>query len=210
MKTTGKKMSPVLNGDEYEHLSRTIKIKSKEDIKMSKENISFELTQEAYDQIAQSIRALDSLLIFAVNLTPEERKTYQTMGDKTIAFVEKTVQYADERPDLAPPYLDILEFKRDLKLARQLRELLIMVEPVVEKISDSYLAAGTDAYDAARKMYSFIKAASGSGAPGSDTIAAELKKRYVRRKASPQENNGNGNREIQKNQNLESQESRSS
>ena len=74
---------------------------------MSNEKISFELTEEAYGQIAQSIRALDSQLTFAVNLTPDERKNYQTMGDKSIAFVEKSVQYTDERPDLVPPYLDI-------------------------------------------------------------------------------------------------------
>ena len=164
---------------------------------MSNEKISHELTEEAYDQIAQSIRALDSLLPFAVNLTPDERKNYQTMGDKTIAFVEKAVQYTDERPELVPAYLDIPEFKKDLKLARQLKELLLMVDPVVEKISDSYLAAGVDAYEAARKMYSYIKAAAESGAPGTDSIAAELKKRYVRKKSSSQQNNGNQEEENQ-------------
>ncbi len=158
---------------------------------MSKQNISAELTGEEYGQISQGIRDLDSQLTFAVNLTPEERKNYATMGDKSIAFVEKAVQYADERPDLVPSYLDIPEFKRDLKLARQLKELLIMLDPVVEKISDSYLAAGADAYESARKLYNHVKAASESGAPGSDSIAAELKKRFVRRKPGKQENNAN-------------------
>ena len=153
---------------------------------MSKEKISFELTGEAYGQISQGIRDLDSLLTFAVNLTPEERRNYSTMGDKSLAFVEKAVQYVDERPDLVPPYLDIPEFKKDLKLARQLKDLLIILDPVVEKISDSYLAAGADAFGAARKLYNYVKAASESGAPGSDSIAAELKKRFVRRKPGPQ------------------------
>ena len=53
------------------------------------------------------------------------------------------------------------------------------------------LAAGADAFDSARKLYNYVKAASESGAPGSDSIAAELKKRFVRRKSSPQENNEN-------------------
>ena len=69
-----------------------------------------------------------------------------------------------------------------------MKELLIMLDPVVEKISDSYLAAGADAFDSARKPYNYVKAASESGAPGSDSIAAELKKRFVRRKATSQEN----------------------
>lgn len=168
---------------------------------MSNGKISFEMTEEAYGQIAQSIRALDSLLTFAINLTVEERLKLHKMGDKSIAFVEKAVQYADERPDLVPPYLDIPEFKKDLKLARQLKDLLMLLEPSVEKISDTYLAAGYDAFLAARKLYSFVKAAADSGAPGSDTIAAELKKRYLRRRSNSQEKNGN-----QENENQESNE----
>ncbi|MFC2146361.1 hypothetical protein ACFLRT_03265 [Acidobacteriota bacterium] len=164
---------------------------------MSQGKISFELTEEAYGQIAQSIRALDSLLPFAINLTPDERKNCQTMGDKSIAFVEKAAQYADERPDLVPSYLDIPEFKKDLKLARQLRDLLMILEPSVEKISDTYLSAGSDAFWAARRLYSFVKAASDSGAPGTDSIAAELKKRYVRKKSSSQQNNGSQEEENQ-------------
>ena len=164
---------------------------------MSKGKISHELTEEAYGQIAQSIRALDSLLPFAINLTVKERRKLHKMGDKSIAFVEKAAQYADERPDLVPPYLDIPEFKRDLKLARQLKDLLMILEPSVEKISDTYLAAGSDAFLAARRLYSFVKAASDSGAPGSDTIAAELKKRYLYRYTNSQEKNGNQEKENQ-------------
>ena len=95
---------------------------------MSQGKISFELTEEAYGQIAQSIRALDSQLPFAINLTVEERRKLHKMGDKSIAFVEKAAQYADERPDWVPPYLDIPEFKKDLKLARQLKDLLMILE----------------------------------------------------------------------------------
>jgi hypothetical protein len=80
--------------------------------------------------------------------------------------------------------MDIPEFKRDLKLARQLKELLLMLEPVVEKISDSYMAAGMDAFDAARKMYNYVKAAAESGVPGTDTIVDELRKRFYKRKSS--------------------------
>jgi len=164
---------------------------------MSNEKISFELTEEAYGQIAQSIKALDSLLPFAINLTVEERRKLHKMGDKSIAFVEKVAQYASERPDLVPSYLDIKEFKRDLKLARQLKDLLIILEPTVEKISDTYLAAGYDAFLAARKLYGFVKTASDSGAPGSDTIATELKKRYLRRRSNTLEKNGNQEKENQ-------------
>ena len=155
---------------------------------MISNKISFEFTDDAYHQLAQRIRDLDTWLTFAVNLTPEDRRRYSKMGDRTIPFVEKTLQYADERPDLAPPYMDIPEFKRDLKLARQLKELLLMLEPVVEKISDSYMAAGMDAFDAARKMYKYVKAAAESGVPGTDTIVDELRKRFYKRKSSsPQE-----------------------
>jgi hypothetical protein len=59
-----------------------------------------------------------------------------------------------------------------------------MLEPVVEKISDSYMAAGMDAFDAARKMYNYVKAAAESGVPGTDTIVDELRIRFYKRKSS--------------------------
>ena len=158
---------------------------------MSNNKISYELTQENHDLIAQGIRDVDAALGFAVNLTPEERKNYATMGDKTFTFVDKTIQYMDERQEFRPPYVDITELKRDMNLAQQLKGLLLLIEPVVEKISDTYLAAGIDAYEAARKIYNYIKTASTSGAPGSDVIAAELAKRFVKRPSTtPEEKAG--------------------
>ena len=162
---------------------------------MSTNKISFELTQENHELIAQRIRDVDAELGFAINLTPEERRNYSTMGDKTFTFVDKTIHYLDERQDLRAPYVNITELKQDMKLAQQLKELLLLIEPVVEKISDTYLAAGTDAFEAARKIYSYIKTASEAGAPGTDVIAAELGKRYVRKSSTTQEEKAGQQRE---------------
>lgn len=147
---------------------------------MNDQLVSFEMTDELRGQLSDGIRSLDALLAFTINLTVRDRIKLQKMGDKSIAFVEKAIQFANDRPDLVPPYLDVAEFQRDYTLAKQLKELFNQINPVVEKISDTYLAAGSDAFSAARKLYSYVKAAAASGAPGSDSISAELKKRYTR------------------------------
>jgi len=168
---------------------------------MKKGKISFKLTEQAYGQIAQSIRALDSLLTFAINLTVDERHKLYKMGDKSIAFVDKSIRYADERPDLVPTYLDLSEFKEDYTLSKQLKDLLLLLEPVTEKLSDTYLSAGSDAFLAARKLYSAVKAAAYSGAPGSDTIVSDLRKRFSRKNPNSQ-----GKKDNQENANQESNE----
>jgi hypothetical protein len=70
------------------------------------------------------------------------------------------------------------------KVKNKILESVSRLETVVEKISDSYMAAGMDAFDAARKMYNYVKAAAESGVPGTDTIVDELRKRFYKRKSS--------------------------
>jgi hypothetical protein len=144
--------------------------------------VSVELTDEQYGALAQRIRDLDGDLGFAVNLNTEERRSLQKMGDKSVSFVDKSREYAIERPDLVTDHLKVAELEKDLKLAKQLKSLLSLLNPVLEKISDTYLAAGADAFSWSREFYNFVKAGARAGTPGCDFIAADLKKRYSFRK----------------------------
>jgi hypothetical protein len=152
--------------------------------KMSKSGISYQMTAEQFERIVQAITNLDAELEFSVGFGKEEHKKYQKMGDKTVAFITKMMEYSTDHPDLVPPYSDINEFKTDYDLASKLRLILEKIDPVVTKINDSYLSVGDDVFSAARKFYGYVKAAAVAGAPGLAPIASELGKRYTRSKAS--------------------------
>lgn len=145
---------------------------------MTYQNISAEIPDETVTQLIQQVREIEKLLPFVINLTPDQIRALPKMGDKSIPFVEKSLEFAQEYPELVPPYLDVPELQRDLDLYKKLKRLKNILQPLTEKVCDTYYAAGAEAFTAARTFYKSTKNASGLSVPGSDTIAEELGKRY--------------------------------
>ena len=54
-----------------------------------------------------------ALAPYLLSLTPEERKTMLRMADKTVAFVQKTTEYATNNPTFEPSFVDLAELKQD-------------------------------------------------------------------------------------------------
>ncbi|MDR3196937.1 MAG: hypothetical protein LBU34_03620, partial [Planctomycetaceae bacterium] len=63
------------------------------------------------DVLAQAQSYIDSanaiLAPYMLPLTPEERHNLPKMGDKTLSFVEKALDYAHHYPQLCPSYLNL-------------------------------------------------------------------------------------------------------
>ena len=100
------------------------------------------------------------------------------MGDKTLAFVEKALEMASKNPGFNPPYMDVDELRKDLALAKKLKNFLNFLAPFTERVDDTYLAVGSEAYAAARVFYYSAKGAAKANVPGADAIVEELAKRY--------------------------------
>ncbi|MCX7610738.1 MAG: hypothetical protein N2043_04005 [Ignavibacterium sp.] len=148
---------------------------------MPYENISAELHDREVQEIIQLIQQIEQKLPFLINLTPEERHEIPKMGDKTVAFVQKALELAQQNPNLVPPYLDTNELKRDFELAIKLRTIFNAVSRLSEKISDTMLAAGSESYVAALSFYKSAKTAAKSNVPGSDIIVNELAQRFEKK-----------------------------
>jgi hypothetical protein len=56
------------------------------------------------------------------------------------------------------------------------------LEVLLERLKDTYIAAGTDAFSTARKFYDSVKTAIKAKIPGAEVAFDELKKRFVRMK----------------------------
>ncbi len=83
---------------------------------MSQENqVSTTIPAATLADIIAKVNALNATLAdyLLFNLTPSDRLELSKMGDKTIAFVQKSLEYAENNPTLVPGYLDISEAKKD-------------------------------------------------------------------------------------------------
>ena len=71
------------------------------------DEVSWSLTPAEQAEVDAAIATLQRVLGTKFkNLTPQERQERPKMGDKTVAFVEKVLEYADTHPQFLPPYVE--------------------------------------------------------------------------------------------------------
>jgi hypothetical protein len=139
-------------------------------------------------QVQSHIDAANALLApYVLPLTPNERHSISKMGDKTLSFVEKALEYARHYPQLCPSYLDIAAFETDMSDATGLRTVHISAKQLSDNIDDTSMAAGSEAYQAALVFYNAVKAAALQDIPGAKEVYADLKNRFPRVKRKNEE-----------------------
>jgi len=148
---------------------------------MSQQNrISASISQEVKTAILGNINsiksALESILIHSLNA--EQRKGIAKMGDKSLAFVQKSLDYASSNPTLVPAYLDVEEAKRDLQLSLDLQNIYNQFAALNTALEDAMMISGSEAYDGALIFYKSMQAAVRSNVPGSQSILDDLKQRF--------------------------------
>ncbi|MBV5284143.1 MAG: hypothetical protein JZU53_17110 [Paludibacter sp.] len=149
---------------------------------MAQENqISTMIPAETLTDILAKVNALNASLAnyLLFNLTPTDRLELSKMGDKTIAFVQKSLEYAENNPSLVPVYLDIPEAKKDFALSQDLNSVLKQVSTLQRAIEDTMMVAGSEAYNAALVFYNSVKGASRVNVPGSEAVYSDLQQRFA-------------------------------
>lgn len=136
--------------------------------------------------LANIASSLSTTLIF--NLTPDERTNMLKMGDKTLAFVTKALEYARQNPALVPQFLNLAEAQKDLTLTQDLFHIYQKLTALTRAVEDTMMVAGGEAYEAALIFYNSVKGAARSNAAGSQAIYEEMKQRFPGR---PKKANGN-------------------
>jgi hypothetical protein len=150
---------------------------------MAQENkISVAISAATVTEVRNKLEEISTLLkdVLTTNLTAVDRQNMLKMGDKTVAFVGKTLEFAANNPTLVPSYLDLGEAKNDFVLVTDLRSVLQGLTALQRGLEDTQMVAGSEAYDAALMFYSSIKGACRSNVPGAQAIYDELKVQFPR------------------------------
>lgn len=141
-------------------------------------NISVVLSDEDRDAVLAKFMEAWGLLTFLINLTPDEMKAMPKMGDKSVSFVDKSLEYAAGNPKLVPPYLDAAELKKDVVLAKQLQPIHKLLNQLFDAVDATYTAVGSEAYVESLSFYNSVRDAAKRNVPGADAIYQDLKKRF--------------------------------
>ena len=147
---------------------------------MSQNMISATLTEDDFAATIGDIATISDRLNFLIDLSPKDRQKLPKLGDSSQAFVYKSQEIAHKHREILPGRFDLEEFDRDLTLFRQLNSIRTSLSPLVDKLTDTALAAGSDAYRSALEVYGFTKAA-GTG-DGLEELRRDIFRRFGRRR----------------------------
>ena len=123
-------------------------------------------------------QAIELIAPYAIALTPDERQSLPKMGEKTLSFVEKAHQFAQQSPTVRPPYLDMAEFDIDFSDAHGLWPLKNRVRQLGELLEDTTMIAGSEAYQAALVFYGAAKIAAAQDVQGAKAVYEDLRARF--------------------------------
>ena len=145
--------------------------------------INFIIPDEVVTQSTQKLNEIAAMLQpYLIALSPEERRTIPKMSDKTIPFVEKTLEYCETAPQFAPPYMDRQALAGDMKVTQQLTPLLRTIKAMNDGLDDTIMEAGGEGYINALGYYNSVKQAAKMNVPGAKSIYDDLSKRFEKAK----------------------------
>lgn len=133
-------------------------------------------------QVAAVKTALQTILgnmPFLTGLTVDERVTLPKISVGNRAFTEDALLAVENNAGMMPAYLNAPGIRNDLTLYNQLDELLGLVRQLHERMEDTQMLAGSEAYVSALTAYKLFTAASESGLPGMDTVYGQLRARFA-------------------------------
>lgn len=149
-------------------------------------NIDAAVTDAQRTAVLTAIAQVEANLDFLINLTPQERMALPKMGSASQSFVSKALEIGSNNPQFVPPYVDLAAMRKDYDLAVRLQGIEMQLASALEKVADTNLAAGSEAYITGLTLYSSLKAAAKVNVPGAKALAAELGERFVQTTGTPE------------------------
>ncbi len=130
-------------------------------------------------KVNTALNDLESTLSFLIGLTVEERVQLPKINVANKSFTQDAINAVVNNGAMLPAYLDKTAMEKDMNLYNQLDKLAIRIRQLLEKIDDTQMLAGSEAFVAALTAYKLFAAAAAAGVAGSDAIYDTLKERFA-------------------------------
>lgn len=147
-------------------------------------------------QITAVKGALQTILTnlpFLIGLTTEERTVLPAIDVNNKVFTEDAIMAGVNNAAILPSYISVPNMQTDITLFGQLDEVIILLKQVLEKLEDTQLLAGSEAYSAALMLYKLFGAAADSGVAGADAVVSQLRARFLSQGNTPAKKPDNPN-----------------
>jgi len=142
--------------------------------------VSIQITAEDRQAIEQALDTLKTKLQpYLRSLTPLDRKELPKMNDRSVAFVNKALEYAESNTALVPAFVEVAELRKDLEAVNVLTQFRREVEETRALVDDTIMLAGSEAYVAALAFYNSVKLGARMNIAGARPVYEDLRERFA-------------------------------
>jgi hypothetical protein len=111
-------------------------------------------------------------------LNVPERSSIPKIDSVNRDFVADAIDIINTDPDFFPAYFNSAEMEKDFELYNAIGRILPSLEQLVEKLRDTQMLAGSEAYISALTAYRLLQSAARDGVPGANSLYDSLKSRF--------------------------------
>jgi len=146
---------------------------------LTSNRLSVTLTPAAITAAKAAIATINTQVPFLIGLTGAERKALPKIDVNNKVFVEDALTAINNNGGILPTYINAVEIGKDLELFEQLDELVQLVGQLYDKLKDTQMLAGSEAYVSSLVAYKLFASAADAGLPGAESIYNQLKQRFT-------------------------------
>ena len=149
---------------------------------MALENlISIEFTTEELTALDTHLDGIQQVLAGkTVNLTPEQRQQYGSIGNQNKLIVDKAKSYMEQHPNWVPNFIDKTEFDKDYNARQQMEERTQRLQNLTQQLLDTKTLLDHDNYTNSLSFYRMMRYLAGENEPGSKTVYEDMKVLFSR------------------------------
>jgi hypothetical protein len=140
--------------------------------------VSNVLSAEDLEATMQALNTLREKMPYLVKLSAEQKKASSMLEDGRLPFVQKALSYAQREASLNFNATLLDEANKDLSLYNSLAAIEREMSRLAEMVKDTRMAAGAEAYEAARVIYKMAKVSASMNVPGTQSILDDLGKLF--------------------------------
>ena len=140
--------------------------------------IAVDVSADLVTKVKSNLAAIDKLLPFLIGLTPEERIALPKIDVVNNVFVNDALTAAQNNAGILPAYLKLADVTQDKAGYDALDELVTLTTQLAQKLRDTQILMGSEAYVSALTIYRLFESAARDGVPGTEAVYRQLADRF--------------------------------
>ncbi len=141
--------------------------------------LSVTVDPQVINEVKTKIDEINTLLPFLTGLTKDERRTLPKINRSNKVFVEDALDSMRQNSDIIPSFIKVDEVEKDYSLYNDLKVLSLELAELSEKVNDTRILAGSEAYSTSLLAYKMFGVAANSGVPGAEALYGRLRERFA-------------------------------